>query len=141
MGNMKPLNMTVGSNIPISDTSIATCCVFVLIEMNMPRVKQVMINSALSANSRSQLPSTGTCNTNTLINTIDSTLTSERSRYGTVFDRMTHTGLNGDTSSTSMVPVSFSLTMDMAVIMTETNINTNAMTPGTKLGAPLSCGL
>src|SRR5690606_9283150 len=141
IGNINPLNMTVGSNIPISETNIATCCVFVLMEMKIPNVRQVIMNNALSANNNSQLPSTGIRSTNTLISTMDSTLMSESNKYGTAFDRMTHAGLNGDTNSTSIVPVSFSLTMAMAVIITETSINTKAMTPGTKLGAPLSWGL
>ena len=54
---------------------------------------------------------------------------------------MTRIGLKGDTSNISMVPVSFSFTMEMAVIITQTSISTRAITPGTKLWAPFSCGL
>jgi len=47
----------------------------------------------------------------------------------------------GETNRTSMVPVSFSLTMATEVISTHTRSIIIAITPGTKLGAPFSCGL
>ena len=42
-------------------------------------------------------------------------------------------GRTGDTSSTSMVPVSFSRTMEMEVIMAQISIMMSPMMPGTKL--------
>jgi len=42
-------------------------------------------------------------------------------------------GRTGDTSNTSMVPVSFSRTIDTEVIMAQINMNINPMSPGTKL--------
>ncbi len=65
----------------------------------------------------------------------------ERIRYGTAFASTTICGRMGDTSMTSIVPISFSLTMVMAVIMVHTSSRTMAITPGTKLNAPFNCGL
>src|SRR5690606_21000576 len=100
IGNINPLNMTVGSNIPISETNIATCCVFVLLETKTPHVRQVIMDNALAASSHSQLHSTGIRSTNTVISTMDRTSMSESNKYDTAFDRLTHAGLNGDTNRT-----------------------------------------
>ena len=43
------------------------------------------------------------------------------------------TGGRGEASNTSIVPVSFSRTMDMLVIMTQINMSIRPITPGTKL--------
>src|SRR4249920_3572120 len=67
--------------------------------------------------------------------------TNDRSKYGTALEIITNSGRMGDTSKTSIVPISFSLTIATAVIKTQTSINTMAITPGTKLGAPNNCGL
>ena len=44
---------------------------------------------------------------------------------GTAFDRMMNSGLTGETSRTSIVPVSFSRTMEMEVIMAQISIRIN----------------
>ena len=46
---------------------------------------------------------------------------------------MIHIGRTGDTNNTSIVPVSFSLTIDTEVIMAQIKIKINPMIPGTKL--------
>ncbi len=50
-------------------------------------------------------------------------------------------GLSGDTSNTSMVPISFSRAMVMEVIIADTSIKISVMTPGTKLKTPFCSGL
>ena len=50
-------------------------------------------------------------------------------------------GLKGDTSKISIVPFSFSFTMDTEVIKTQISSSTNAITPGTKLVVPFNSGL
>ena len=58
-------------------------------------------------------------------------------------------GLKGDTSSISMVPNSFSFTMETEVSATDTIMNMSAITPGIKLSEPfcstlyncLTCGM
>jgi hypothetical protein len=42
-------------------------------------------------------------------------------------------GLTGETSKTSIVPVSFSLTIEMEVIMAHISIIINPITPGTNV--------
>ena len=46
---------------------------------------------------------------------------------------MTISGRTGDTNSTSMVPRSFSLTIEMEVIMAQISIRSMPMMAGTKL--------
>ena len=51
------------------------------------------------------------------------------------------TGRMGETSSISIVPVSFSREIEMAVMRAETMVSTNATSPGTKRCALSSVGL
>ena len=50
-------------------------------------------------------------------------------------------GRMGETSNTSMVPLSFSRTMEIDVIMAQTSISSVPMMAGTKLYADFICGL
>ncbi len=50
-------------------------------------------------------------------------------------------GRMGETSSISMVPVSFSRAIEIAVISAETIVSTKASSPGTKRWALSSVGL
>ena len=52
-------------------------------------------------------------------------------RYGVTLPTMICQGRSGDTSSASMVPVSFSRVSEMAVISDEMMVSTNAISPGT----------
>ena len=47
--------------------------------------------------------------------------------------RMIKIGRMGDTNRTSIVPVSFSRTMEMEVIIAQISISISPITPGTKL--------
>ena len=138
---MNPLKSKVGKSIPNNEINMAVCCESVLTEIKIPKVKQVMINKVLSAKSKSMFPAMGKSSTKTLNNKIETTFTIESKRYGTAFESMTIKGLKGETSSISIVPVSFSYTIAIAVIITQTSIKTKAITPGTKFGAPFNCGL
>ena len=51
---------------------------------------------------------------------------------------ITNEGFIGETSKISIVPVSFSFTMAIAVIITQTINRISAITPGTKFGAPFN---
>ena len=50
-------------------------------------------------------------------------------------------GRTGETSNTSIVPISFSRTMETDVIMAQISIRIKPITPGTKLYSLLLCGL
>ena len=54
---------------------------------------------------------------------------------------MMHAGDSGDAKSTSIVPVSFSRTIDTLLIITHTSMSTMPITPGTKLYSLFCCGL
>ena len=69
------------------------------------------------------------------------TLTKPIARYGATFPTMICHGRSGDTSSASMVPVSFSRVREMAVISDEMMVSTKAISPGTKRFALLRVGL
>ena len=49
IGNIKPLSIIVGRNIPVSEINIAVCCESVADEISKPKDKQVMVNKILSA--------------------------------------------------------------------------------------------
>src|SRR5690554_3131479 len=140
-GNIKPVNRIDGTSIPIREISIADCWETVLFEINKPNESAVIINRVLMAYNRIILPLTGTPNTNTLSNKMTVRLMSDKARYGSAFETITKNGLNGDTSNTSIVPLSFSLTMETEVISTQTSSRIRDITPGTKLMADLSPGL
>ena len=54
---------------------------------------------------------------------------------------MMNIGFTGDTSKISIVPVSFSRTIDIEVIMAQMRVKMSPITPGTKLYAPFIRGL
>ena len=61
-----------------------------------------------------------------------SALTKASTRYGTTLPTTICNGRSGETRSTSIVPVSFSCAMEIAVISALTSVSTNARRPGTK---------
>lgn len=65
----------------------------------------------------------------------------ESKKYSTSFEMMTRAGFKGDMSSTSILPCSFSRTMETLVIIAQISIKISPSKPGTKLGADLPCGL
>ncbi len=62
-------------------------------------------------------------------------------KYGTILEIIIYAGFIGETSKSSIVPNSFSLTIEIDVIIAHINVSTRAITPGTKLYEPLSSGL
>jgi len=48
MGNINPLSITVGKNIPVNAINMAVCCDAVTDDINNPNDKQVMVNKMLS---------------------------------------------------------------------------------------------
>ena len=67
--------------------------------------------------------------------------TSPMSRYGTVFPTISSSGCTGETVSCSMVPRSFSRTMERAVDMTADIMRMRTISPGTRKLALRSSGL
>ena len=80
MGNIKPLNNKAGSNIPIKEINMATCCELVRTEIRIPIDKQVMMNKVLMAYNNKRLPLIGKLSTNTLNNKIELTFTNDNKR-------------------------------------------------------------
>ncbi len=61
--------------------------------------------------------------------------------YGATFPATIAHGCNGETRSISIVPVSFSRVIEMAVIIAEMMVRTRAMSPGTNRFTLSSVGL
>jgi hypothetical protein len=68
MGNINPLSITVGKNIPVNAINMAVCCDAVTDDMSNPNDKHVRVNKMLSLISNNKLPLMGTPNTKTLSN-------------------------------------------------------------------------
>ena len=140
-GNIKPLSIIVGSMVPTKAINIAVCWLSVTIDITIPSKRLVMMKMMLIANSKSRLPLMGKSRTLTLRIRIEIKIIIDKIKYGIALAKIIMYGFIGDTSRTSMVPISFSRTIAMAVIKTQMIKRIKAITPGTKLGAPLSCGL
>src|ERR1035437_2354744 len=106
---------------PTRESDMAPCWVLAPVETSRPRERQVIMYMMLTAYNRRRLPLIGKSNAYTLRIRITVKLMIERTRYGTALARITKMGLKGDTSNTSMVPNSFSRTMEMDVIITHTS--------------------
>ena len=87
------------------------------------------------------LPRRGTPKTVRAAASTSSTLTNPRTMYGTTFPATMARGRMGETSSISMVPVSFSRAIEIAVMSAETIVSTNASSPGTNRWELSSVGL
>src|SRR3546814_19650118 len=74
-----------------------------------------MMNKVLSSVKSSRLPLTSTSSTKIANTTMSAKLAIESARYGMALEIKTITGLKGDISNTSMVPSSFSLTIETDV--------------------------
>ena len=120
---------------------MAVCCESVAEEISKPNARQVSVNKMLSNTNKARLPLIGTSSTNTLNNKMLAILTIDNMQVRNGFGNNDFKGCIGDTSMISIVPNSFSFTMVMAVIIVHTSISTIAITPGTILYAPFSCGL
>ncbi len=70
IGNINPLNMTVGRNIPMREINIADCWEAVEEEINNPNDKATSVNKMLSAIKSDKSPTIGTSKTKTASNKI-----------------------------------------------------------------------
>ena len=71
IGNINPLSMIVGKNIPVSEINIAVCCESVDDEISNPNARHVSVNKILSKPSNAILPLIGTSSANTLNNNME----------------------------------------------------------------------
>src|SRR5579871_6083071 len=86
-------------------------------------------------------PRIGRSKKNIAASTMASAPTCDRTRYGTVLPAMNDAVEIGAMRTCSIVPRSFSRTIDRAVEMTAVIIEMNAMSPGTRNTVLLSSGL
>ena len=107
-GNIKPLSMIVGRNNATNEINIAVCCDAARAEINKPSDNDTNVNKMLSNASNAMLPLIGSSSAKTLNNNMVVILMVDNNKYGTALAITTNCGRMGDTSITSMVPISFS---------------------------------
>src|SRR5690606_16542035 len=106
-----------------------------------PNDTDVIINNNDSAISRKRFPFTGTSKMLTLTIKMVIKLTSDKNIYGMALLTINNNGFSGETKITSMVLISFSLTIATEVIIAAIKTKIMVITPGTKLYVPFNCGL
>ena len=84
-GNINPLNIMVGKNMPVNAMNIAVCCDAVTDDISNPNDKHVIVNKILSLINKNKFPLIGTPNTKTLSNKILTMFTIDNNKYGTAF--------------------------------------------------------
>ena len=140
-GKINPESKITGSISPISEIIKAACCVWAIVEIKTPKVSEVIMNKILSKPNKNKLPTTGTLKTKMLRTIITIAFIIDRKIYGNTFPMITKNGFKGETSRISIVPNSFSLVIEIEVIIAETNIKITVITPGTKLKTLFNSGL
>ena len=78
-------------------------------------------------------PAIGTAKTKAESKRIITNIATETTRYGTTFARIISSGFVGDTNTISIVPLSFSRTIEIEVIIAQMSIKSIPMMAGTKL--------
>ena len=140
-GKMNPDSIWVGSIVPSIAPIIATRCDDVRAEIRIPMESATRMNSPPSASSKSKLPRIGTPNTSRASSSTVSTLRNPMTMYGATLPTMICHGRRGDTSSASMVPISFSRVSESAVMSAAMMLSTRVISPGTKRFALSRVGL
>ena len=130
---MKPERRIVGSIIPTKEIKIAACMLLAMVEISIPTDRLSIIYNIDSASSSIILPLTESPNTSHERISIRITLMKERRKYGTTLPRIICIGRRGETSSTSMVPNSFSRVIVTDVMRAHISISIMVITPGTNM--------
>ena len=117
------------------EISIATSCLATRVDIRIPIDSDTSMNSSDTSTTHIRLPDIGTLIRNTDRQSTISRMKAETTKYGIALASITEKGFTGETSSTSIVPLSFSRTMDTEVIIAHTSMRIMPMTPGTKLKA------
>ena len=84
-GNIKPLNMIVGKNMPINEINMAACCDAALDDISRPKDNETNVNKILSNINNTKLPLIGTSSTKRLSKRMEEILIVESNKYGTAF--------------------------------------------------------
>ena len=112
---MKPDSMIVGSSEISSAIWNATCCVSATVEISSPVPSAPTRNSDSASSSASQLPRIGRPNSTIDARMISAAEASEIRKYGMVLPTTNENVPIGAIRTCSIVPISFSRTIDSAV--------------------------
>ena len=118
IGKMKPDSISVGRNEISSAIWNATCCVSATVEISRPVPSAPTRNSDSATSSASQLPRIGRPNSTIDARMISAADASEMRKYGMVLPTTNEKVSIGAIRTCSIVPLSFSRTIDSAVEMT-----------------------
>src|ERR1700683_662550 len=121
--------MKVGMAIS-EDDMMACCWVLAMVEINRPMPRLVNRNKEALSNSTSALPRNGMPKISSAAVVMSTRSISPTMAAGIILPIISSIGRMGVTINCSMVPISFSRTMAMAVSITVTTIMILAMTPG-----------
>lgn len=78
IGNINPDNKITGSINPIKEIIIAVCCVSEMVEINIPKASDEIINKILSKPNKKKLPCTGILKTKMLNKIITTALITDK---------------------------------------------------------------
>ena len=133
IGKINPDRRIVGKSNPTIEINMAICCVFTAVEIRIPRDNARRIKIKQTPISKPKLPLIGNPNTVYPISRITSELVNAKPTYGSTFPRIICVGRKGETRRISIVPSSFSLAMEIDVIIAVISIRISAIVPGTNM--------
>ena len=136
-----PESITTGISSTMAERSRATSCVCATLDISSPNESASSMYITLTMTIQNSEPASGTPSTKRAISSMVTRMAKASNRYGTALAMITISGRTGDTSSTSIVPRSFSRTMLIEVIMAQISISNMPMMAGTKLYAERIWGL
>src|SRR5919197_5404400 len=141
IGKMNPDSINVGRNDDSKAAWKATCCVSANVEITSPVPSAPTMNSDNASRSENQFPRMGNWNRTIAASTISAADASEIRKYGMVLPTTNENVSIGAIRTCSIVPTSFSRTIEMAVEMTAVIIRMYAISPGTRNSVLRSSGL
>ncbi len=138
IGNIMPDNIITGIMNTMPDTSNAAICVSTMVDTNNPSASASKIYTNEVTTNAVNDPERGNPSAYFEINSMAVKSMHESRKYGIILAITIIPGRIGETSKISIVPVSFSLTIDTDVSIAHISIKISPMMPGTKLYPLLS---
>ena len=131
IGNVNPDSMNAGW-MKKNASIIACCCVRLIVDRNSPAPSVLSRNNAAVKARNRALPRNGTWNSSSASAVTSTESAKPTSANGIVFPSISSIGRMGVTMICSIVPISFSRTIDSAVRISVTIMMMFTSTPGTK---------
>ena len=130
IGYSIPLNIMTGIRNIMPHMSVAMIWVLTIADTNMPSPRESRMYITDIRIIQKKLPATGTFRTKTVRRRMIMSTAQLITKYGIILDSTMLIGFTGETRSTSMLPVSFSLTIETEVIREHISISIKPIMPG-----------